>query len=84
MKKRITISMESGRNNFHNAKSINIIVDSNDTIIGEDGRLMYKLTDSQARRLGKYFCGISDCKCFSGPVVAYDQDRWAIPAKACE
>lgn len=77
---KITIRMDSGRNNFHGAGDIKILVDPEDVIQGQDGKPLYKLTKVQAKKIEKHFCGISDCRCGSGPVIEYDQDCFGLPA----
>ena len=91
--KTLTISIE-GRNNFHNARPINIRY--RDEQIATDpwgehgGGEVIILTDSQARRLGKHFCGMRDCTCGSGVVWMWDTDSrtgktiWAIAGPKAE
>lgn len=80
MKKIITIEM-SGRLNFHNSSPLKIIVDTEKTVQGEDGGLLYAISKSQARRIDRHFCGISECICGSGPVVEYNQGQFGISTK---
>lgn len=75
--KKIRIYVEQGRNNFHNSRPINILIDPKDVVDYEGSRLI-RISESQAKRLEKHFCGISGCVCGSGPVVEYDQDKFGI------
>jgi hypothetical protein len=77
MKKKIEIEAGEGRSNFHNVGNISVVVDTGKIIIWE-GDQYYIISTSQARRLDKRFCGISDCVCGCSPVLEYDQDRYAI------
>ena len=52
--------------NFHNAKPITVRVGK--PVAGMMGRPVYLISKSQARRIEKHFCGITDCRCNSGGI----------------
>ena len=71
-RRRITIDLGGGRNNFHNAGPINILINPDDIVEYESGERIILITENQASRLYKHYCGISDCCCGSGPVFRAD------------
>ena len=59
-----------GRYNFHNVSYLALRVAKENYVYAKDGKtvISVELTPSQFRRIERHFCGISDCKCGSGPV----------------
>ena len=58
-----------GRYNFHNMSDLTIRVRPENYIYSRDGKTVasVELTPSQITRISRHFCGISDCRCGSGP-----------------
>ncbi len=85
MKRKITIKMESGRRNFHNAGPIDLIVDDAQICAGENSDKIIPISPGQAKRIADHFCGMKDCTCESGPLIHLGIDphylMWAISEK---
>jgi hypothetical protein len=76
-----TISVGSdGRRNFHNMTDLTLRVTANQYIRRRDIVDAVALTESQANRIGRHFCGISDCCCGSKPagMEEVQEGEWII------
>ena len=57
--------------NFHNQKPITV---RSRRIKSEHGSVRLYLSKSQAARLAKHFCGVTDCTCNSAGIVEETED----------
>ena len=58
----------TGINNFHNQNPINLIISGEIDHSDE----VYVISPFQASRIRRHFCGVADCQCPAGGVVALD------------
>jgi hypothetical protein len=78
--------------NFHNCAPLRLRVFAGAQIsanraadMGYPGEALYHITDRQAARVRRHFCGVSGCACNSGSVIrdeCYDQYLISVGAKA--
>lgn len=65
------------RKNFHNAPSISLIIS------GEEDGDLYIITQGQAQRIERHFCGIASCQCWGGGTRQLSEKKWGIPIRDC-
>ena len=73
----------TGINNFHNSSAIRVRVYPTPLIDPVGNGDMYPISVSQARKIRRHFCGITDCRCAEGAVQELDEagTRHGLPVR---
>ncbi len=72
-------------NNFHHSRPLDLIITGETTEGICCSGDVYRISTSQAAKIRKHFCGITDCRCAAGATDQLNEDgtEWGIPVRYC-